>query len=122
MQKNKIVDESLWQLIKERFSNHVESRQAGIDDVDVDEVLPCLPTHQFAREGDIKTEFDQEIERRRQEDRVRREEEERLGATLAREMELEEQRQLQEVRDQETLGLETARKMWRDITSTPVTR
>ena len=88
----------------------------------MEEVLPCLPTHQFAREGDIKTEFEQELQRRRQEDRVRREEEERLGATLAREIEQEEQRQLQEVRDQETLGLETARRMWRDITSTPSTR
>ena len=41
---------------------------------------------------------------------------------MTKEIEQEEQRKLQEAQDQESLGLEAARKMWKDITTTPVSR
>merc|ERR1711973_798315 len=62
------------------------------------------------------------MEKVREEDRLRREEEAQLGENLAQEIEQEEQRKLQEAQDQESLGLEAARKMWKDITTTPVSR
>ena len=53
-QNNALVDESLWRFIQDKFSTHVQSRHAGVDDVDVDEVFPCHPVHQFAEQGDIR--------------------------------------------------------------------
>ena len=121
LQSKTIVNEDLWKFVKERFSAHVQSRMEGIDNLDVDEVFPCLPIHQFAEHGDIRTEFEIELEKVREEERLRKEQEEQLGESLAQELEREEQRQLEEAREQESLGLETARRMWRDITNTPVT-
>ena len=92
LQSKTIVNEDLWKFVKERFSAHVQSRMEGIDNLDVDEVFPCLPIHQFAEHGDIRTEFENELEKVREEERLRKEQEEQLGESLAQELEREEQR------------------------------
>ena len=55
-----IVDENLWTFIKEKFPDHVESAMSGCDTINVEEVFPCVPSHQFAKQGDIKEEFEDE--------------------------------------------------------------
>ena len=87
--------------------------------MDVNEVFPCLPVHKFAEGGDIKREFEKQLNKAREEDRRKRQEEDELGASLAEEMEREEQRLLREAQEQESLGLQFARKMWKDMTQTP---
>ena len=109
----------MWAFVKEQFPSHVESRLAGEDDVDVNEVFPCLPVHKFAEGGDIKSEFEEQLNKAREEDRRKRQEEDELGASLAEEMEREEQRLLREAQEQESLGLQFARKMWKDMTQSP---
>ena len=118
-----IVDENLWTFIKEKFPDHVESAMSGCDTINVEEVFPCVPSHQFAKQGDIKEEFEDEMKKVREEDRRKREEEERLGEHLAEELENEERRRLEEAQEQETQGLAAARRMWRDMTQhSPATR
>ena len=119
LQSNSLVDQKLWAFVQEQFPSHVESRLAGEDDVDVNEVFPCLPVHKFAEGGDIKTEFEEQLNKAREEDRRKRHEEDALGASLAEEMEREEQRLLREAQEQESLGLQFARKMWKDMTQSP---
>ena len=111
-----IVDQTLWTFIKEKFPSHVESVLSGCDNINIDEVLPCVPSHQFAKQGDIKEEFEDEMRKVREADRRKREEEERLGVNLAEELEMEERRRLEEAKEQETQGLEAARRLWRDMT------
>ena len=116
-----IVDQDLWSIIQTRFPDHVESGLRGEDSVDVDDVLPCQPVHNIAQTGDIGSEFAEQVRRAEEEERKRREEEERLGAALAQEMEEEEQERRRKAEEEETLGLEAARRLWRDMTNTPVT-
>ena len=118
-----IVDQNLWNFIKDKFPSQVESVLSGCDNINIDEVFPCVPSHQFAEQGDIKEEFEDEMRKVREEDRRKREEEERLGVHLAEELEREEHRRLEEAKEQETQGLEAARRMWRDMTQqSPVVR
>ena len=118
-----IVDQSLWNFIKDTFPSQVDSVLSGCDNINIDEVFPCVPSHQFAEKGDIKEEFEDEMRKVREEDRRKREEEERLGVHLAEELEREELRRLEEVKEQETQGLEAARRMWREMTQqSPVVR
>ena len=51
------VDKELWGFIKWTFPQQVESAQAGMDEIDPEEVFPCVAVHQFADPGDIKSEF-----------------------------------------------------------------
>ena len=74
---------------------------------------------QFAQQGDIKTEFDTELQKVTEEERLRRESEEREGSKLAEKIEAEERERLEAAEEQEFSDLQLARKMWRDITSTP---
>ena len=43
---NTLVDQRLWEFIQMKFPIHVQTREAGGDDVDAEEVFPCLPVHQ----------------------------------------------------------------------------
>ena len=51
------VDKELWGFIKWTFPQQVESAQAGMDEIDPEEVFPCVAVHQFADPGDIKSQF-----------------------------------------------------------------
>eukprot|EP00088_Acartia_fossae_P027621 TRINITY_DN2836_c0_g1_i22.p1 TRINITY_DN2836_c0_g1~~TRINITY_DN2836_c0_g1_i22.p1 ORF type:complete len:618 (-),score=184.44 TRINITY_DN2836_c0_g1_i22:457-2310(-) len=56
--QNTLVNQVIWQYIKENFREEVESRENGEDITDPDELFPCLPNHQFAEQGEIKSEFE----------------------------------------------------------------
>jgi len=116
---NTLVDQKLWNFIKMSFPHHVESRQAGLDEVDAEEVFPCVPVHQFAAVGDIKTEFDSEREKAEEEERLRRERDEELGSELAEKMDAEERQRQREAEQQESSDLQFARRMWKEMTATP---
>ena len=110
--QNTLVETQLWQFIQKKFGGNVASRLAGVDEVDVDDMFPCLPMHQFARQGDIKTEFEMEMSRVREEERRMREEEEILSANLAEQILEEERQALMIANEQEAKDQEMARQLW----------
>jgi len=76
--ENKLVSQVIWKFMKEKFKDEVESREIGEDVLDPDEVLPCVPNHLFAEQGEIKSEFEaclakenleREIEQKREEEK-----------------------------------------------------
>ena len=74
---------------------------------------------QFAEQGDIKSEFDSEQEKVREEDKRRREAEERLGSELAERLEAEEKERQRVAEEQESSDRQYASNMWREMTRTP---
>jgi len=56
--ENKLVSQVIWKFMKDKFKDEVESREIGNDILDADEVLPCVPNHLFAEQGEIKSEFE----------------------------------------------------------------
>ena len=117
-----LVDKQLWDFITRTFPQQVEAAQAGVDEIDPDEIFPCFAVHQFAEPGDIKSEFDSQLERTREEEREQREREEQLSSDLAGKMEEEEKEEerqrVREAQQQEAADRELARKMWRETTAT----
>ena len=109
---NSLVDSQLWLFIQKKFAGNVAAHMAGLDEEDVDDMFPCLPMHQFASQGAIKSEFDLEINRVMEEQKRVREEEERLSAELAEQMLEEERKALEIVKEQERKDQELAREMW----------
>ena len=114
-----LVDEELWEFIKRTFPLQVESAQAGKDIIDPEEVFPCLAVHQLADPGEIKSEFDSQLERTREEEREKREREELLSSELAGRMEEEERERLEAAEKQEAADRELARKIRMETNSTP---
>ena len=117
-----LVDQALWSFITRTFPKHVEAAREGKDETDPEEIFPCFAVHQFAEQGDIKSEFDSQLEEEREE--REREDQHQLSSELARKMEEEEreeewQRQ-RAVQQQELEDKEFARKIRMEgIASTP---
>ena len=110
-----LVDQELWSFITKTFPKQVEEAQDGKYEIDPEEIFPCFAVHQFAEQGDIKSEFDSQLERTMEEDREEREREEQLSSELARQMEEEEREEerqrLRVVQQQEEADRELARKI-----------
>ena len=122
--KNKtLVDQTLWDFITRTFPRQVELAQAGKDEIDPEEIFPCFAVHQFAEQGDIKSEFDSQLERTMEEEREQREREDQLSTELAWRMEEEEREEERKrrraVQQQEEADKELARKVRREMTATP---
>ena len=121
--KNKtLVDQALWSFITQTFPTHVEAAREGKDETDPEEIFPCFAVHQFAEQGDIKSEFDSQLEEEREE--REREDQDQLSIELARKMEEEEREEerqrLRAVQQQEAADKEFARKIRMEgMASTP---
>lgn len=74
---NKIIDHKLWKIIQEDFPDEVRKRLEGLDDSinEAEESFPCLPIHNFCEEGEIKADFEKEMEKLQEDERKKREEE-----------------------------------------------
>ena len=118
--QNKLIEPDLWEFIQKRFEGNVASHLAGVDEEDVDDMFPCLPIHQFASQGAIKTEFENEMSRVRLEEKNMREEEERLSAQLAEQILEEERQAVMAAKEQEAKDEEIARKLWASTPPAPV--
>ena len=80
-----LVCRPLWNYIQATYPGEVSARLAGEDKTDPDKIFLCVPNHQFAVEGEIKSEFDAVMERERQEkEEKEREEEERSRELILR--------------------------------------
>jgi len=110
-----LVFEALWKILQDKFSARVEARKAGLDDVDADDIIPCLPMHQFVDKGAIKSEFDLQMSRERKEMMKVKTEEDRKSVELIRKMEEEERQgregEIEKKRKQEIEDMEMARRI-----------
>lgn len=72
-----IVDRDLWNKIQAAFPEMVREKRAGLDDDPdlVEDLFPCLPIHQFAEEGSIGKEFQNQMKNMRDEMNADRENE-----------------------------------------------
>jgi len=84
-----LINQPLWNYIQEKFQSLVKSHQEGSDLIDPDETHPCLPNHLFAKEGEIKSEFEAVIEREAEERARREREEEEQSKELIKKLEQE---------------------------------
>ena len=59
---NGMVNQELWNKIQSEFPVEVEAKKAGLDDDPelVEECFPCLPIHNFAEQGSIAKEFEEQ--------------------------------------------------------------
>lgn len=110
-----LVFEELWKILQDKFSARVEARQAGLDDVDADDIIPCLPMHQFVDNGAIKEEFDQQMSQERREMVKVKTEEDRKSVEMIKKMNEEEREgresELDKKRQQEMKDMEMARRI-----------
>ena len=63
-----LVDKELWEFIECTFPQQVESAQAGKDDIDPNEIVPCVAVHQIMDQGENKSEFYSQLEQTREEE------------------------------------------------------
>jgi hypothetical protein len=58
-----LVDTELWQKIQDKFPERVALRRQGLEmeEEDLDELFPCVPTHQHVEQGEIGKEFRKEM-------------------------------------------------------------
>ena len=54
------MDTALWSLIQTRFPARVAARLAGQEEEE-EELQPCVPVHQFAEQGAIRAEWQQQV-------------------------------------------------------------
>ncbi|TRY75306.1 hypothetical protein TCAL_01650 [Tigriopus californicus] len=64
---HELVDQELWRQIQDQFPQRVETKLAGIEEdaEDLEDLFPCVPTHQYTDQGDIKAEFEAELQKAR---------------------------------------------------------
>ncbi len=95
-----LVDRPLWEEIQRRFPAQVQAKMAEQDQEGVgseasaealEELFPCVPTHDHARQGEVGSEFRREQDRVRREEEDRRRKEEELSMELIRKMQREEE-------------------------------
>ncbi len=80
----------------------MKSRLEGDDITDPDEILPCIPNHQFAEEGEIKSEFEAALARENEaREKLKKEEEEKSKDLILKYKEEYELNRRQEIEDQE---------------------
>jgi len=108
-----LVDTALWSLIQTRFPARVAARLAGQEEEE-EELQPCVPVHQFAEQGAIRAEWQQQVEREGLEQRLQAEAEERESAELVERLQQEERRAAEEASEQEQRDRELARHLWRE--------
>jgi len=108
-----LVDTKLWSLIQTRFPARVAARLAGQEEEE-EELQPCVPVHQFAEQGAIRAEWQQQVEREGLEQRLQAEAEERESAELVERLQEEERRAAEEASEQEQRDRELARHIWRE--------
>ena len=81
---HELINQVMWTKIKTAFPEKVALKEAGVEeDLDeLEELFPCVATHQYAEKGQIRAEFETEIERRAEEVRERHKEEEEASKKL----------------------------------------
>jgi len=99
---NTLINKTLDKYIKEKFSAEVAARLDGKDTIDPEEYFPCLPNHQFAKEGEIKSEFDVEMARAKREQEEAERKEEQKSMELIKKLQAEYDREMnQTLQDEE---------------------
>ena len=63
---------TLWDRIKEQYPDKVEARLKGISETIDEQLFHLDVSHQIVEEGEIKKDFDEEIENFEQENREKR--------------------------------------------------
>jgi len=97
-----LVNKIIWDFIQDKFSLEVKSRLEGDDITDPDEILPCIPNHQFAETGEIKSEFEAALTRENEaREKLKREEEEKSKDLILKYKEEYELNRRREIEDQE---------------------
>lgn len=81
---HELINWKLWEQIRINFPERVAQKAEGVEEnaEELEELFPCLPTHQYAERGQIKAEFDSEIQRRSKEVEERQRQEEEASREL----------------------------------------
>ncbi len=80
----------------------MKSRLEGDDITDPDEILPCIPNHQFAETGEIKSEFEAALARENEaREKLKKKEEDKSKDLILKYQEEYELNRRQEIEDQE---------------------
>jgi len=82
-----LINQKLWDFIRERFKESVEARLAGNDHTDADDLFPCRPMHQFAETGEVKKEFQNWLEEEVKQEEKKKKEEVKKSAELILQLE-----------------------------------
>ncbi|CAL4122912.1 unnamed protein product, partial [Meganyctiphanes norvegica] len=89
-----LIDVRLWQHIQEKFREKVEARLQGTEESDDDEII--VPHICVSGPGEIRAEFEAQLERERKEAEERKRQEEEASAKLIKMLQEEENRKLRE--------------------------
>ncbi|XP_068247287.1 E3 ubiquitin-protein ligase rnf168-like isoform X2 [Palaemon carinicauda] len=96
---NRLVNNRLWQAIKEKFPERIEARLQGLDDLDDEELL--IPEPRVCAQGEIRQEYEALIQKEEQELASRRSQEEEASTKLIMKLQEEEKMRLRQRRAQE---------------------
>ncbi|XP_076067513.1 E3 ubiquitin-protein ligase RNF169-like isoform X3 [Oratosquilla oratoria] len=96
-----LVDEPLWQWVKENFHEKVEARLLGLEDSDEESYIPRRPNVRLSTPGEIKQEYEEQMEKLRSEQENERLKEEEASKQLIQKLQAEETVQLRK-RQEET--------------------
>lgn len=88
---HELVDRVLWNQIQSQFPERVQTKLAGIDEdaEDLEDLFPCVPTHQYTDRGDIKAEFEAELQKVRRVQDQERDQAEALSLELIQQIQSE---------------------------------
>uniref|UniRef100_A0A0K2TTY8 RING-type E3 ubiquitin transferase n=1 Tax=Lepeophtheirus salmonis TaxID=72036 RepID=A0A0K2TTY8_LEPSM len=109
--KKLLIDVSFWKRVQKEFPNEVNARLQGTDNTDYEAFL-TFPHHQFASEGEIRKEFESEMDKFHQEAECQRTEEETKSKEFIELLLKEEQeKKREELQRNEELSKELIQKL-----------